>query len=90
MPTAKPTPGKLLLSPSDHTLILIDFRSQMAFTTKSIDPVVLPLLLGPAADDAKSIRPTSRNQSGGSESPCGALISHLCCTTERLARQVGR
>jgi nicotinamidase-related amidase len=41
MPTAKPTPGKLLLSPTDHTLILIDFQSQMAFATKSIDAVTL-------------------------------------------------
>ncbi|WP_426954546.1 hydrolase [Muricoccus radiodurans] len=41
MPTATPTPGKLLLSPADHTLIMIDFQSQMAFATKSIDPVTL-------------------------------------------------
>jgi len=41
MPNAKPTPGKMLLSPGDHTLILIDFQSQMAFATKSIDPVML-------------------------------------------------
>jgi nicotinamidase-related amidase len=41
MPTAKPTPGNTLLSPADHTLILIDFQSQMAFATKSIDPVML-------------------------------------------------
>jgi nicotinamidase-related amidase len=34
-------PGKTLLSPSDHTLILIDFQSQMAFATKSIDPITL-------------------------------------------------
>ncbi|MBP0496394.1 hydrolase [Pararoseomonas indoligenes] len=39
--TATPTPGKLLLSPADHTLIMIDFQSQMAFATKSIDPVTL-------------------------------------------------
>jgi nicotinamidase-related amidase len=41
MPTAKPVPGKLLLSPGDHTLILIDFQSQMSFATKSIDAVQL-------------------------------------------------
>src|SRR5258708_35079275 len=41
MPLAKPTPGKTLLSPGDHTLIMIDFQSQMAFATKSIDPTVL-------------------------------------------------
>ncbi|MBR0645546.1 hydrolase [Plastoroseomonas hellenica] len=39
--TATPTPGKLLLKPADHTLIMIDFQSQMAFATKSIDPVSL-------------------------------------------------
>lgn len=38
---ATPTPGPLLLSPKDHTLILIDFQSQMAFATKSIDAVEL-------------------------------------------------
>jgi nicotinamidase-related amidase len=38
---ATPTPGKLLLSPKDHTLILIDFQSQMAFATHSIDAVSL-------------------------------------------------
>jgi nicotinamidase-related amidase len=41
MPIATPTPGKTLLTTTDHTLILIDFQSQMAFATKSIDPVVL-------------------------------------------------
>jgi nicotinamidase-related amidase len=38
---AKPVPGAKLLNPRDHTLILIDFQSQMAFATKSIDAVVL-------------------------------------------------
>lgn len=41
MPTATAVPGKQLLTPSDHTLIMIDFQSQMAFATKSIDPVAL-------------------------------------------------
>ncbi|WP_342249113.1 hydrolase [Sphingomonas sp. OTU376] len=39
--TATPTPGKSLISPGDHTLILIDFQSQMAFATKSIAPELL-------------------------------------------------
>jgi len=38
---ATPTPGKTLLSPGDHTLILIDYQSQMAFATKSIDTTLL-------------------------------------------------
>lgn len=34
--TATATPGASLISPTDHTLVLIDFQSQMAFATKSI------------------------------------------------------
>ncbi|MEX3982534.1 hydrolase [Paraburkholderia sp. EG287A] len=41
MPQAQAKPGERLLSPVDHTLIMIDHQSQMAFATKSIDPVVL-------------------------------------------------
>ena len=41
MPKAQPNPGRTLLSPADHTLIMIDYQSQMAFATKSIDAVVL-------------------------------------------------
>lgn len=39
--SATATPGKLLVSPKDHTLIMIDFQSQMSFATKSIDAVLL-------------------------------------------------
>jgi len=38
---ATATPGAKLITPKDHTLIMIDFQSQMAFATKSIDPVML-------------------------------------------------
>jgi nicotinamidase-related amidase len=38
---ATPTPGPQLLTPSDHTLIMIDFQSQMAFATHSIDAITL-------------------------------------------------
>jgi nicotinamidase-related amidase len=41
MPKAHARPGKLLLSPLDHTLILIDHQPQMAFATRSIDPILL-------------------------------------------------
>jgi nicotinamidase-related amidase len=33
--------GKLLLTPQDHTLILIDFQSQMAFPLRSMDVALL-------------------------------------------------
>lgn len=39
--TATPTPGKLLLTPKDHTLILIDHQSQMSFATHSISATEL-------------------------------------------------
>jgi nicotinamidase-related amidase len=41
MPIAKAIPGRLLLSPSDHMLIMIDYQSQMSFATKSIDTITL-------------------------------------------------
>lgn len=41
MPTATPQAPKSLLTPQDHTLILIDHQSQMAFATKSIDAINL-------------------------------------------------
>ena len=40
-PVAVAKPGAKLLNPHDHTLIMIDFPSQMAFATHSIDPVQL-------------------------------------------------
>jgi len=39
--TAVATPGKSLLNPTNHALVLIDFQSQMSFATKSIDAVNL-------------------------------------------------
>jgi nicotinamidase-related amidase len=39
--TATPTPGKQLLTPTDHALIMIDFQSQMSFATHSIDATTL-------------------------------------------------
>jgi len=39
--TAQPAPAPQLLTPTDHTLVMIDFQSQMAFATHSIDAVSL-------------------------------------------------
>jgi nicotinamidase-related amidase len=41
MPKASPGPSSTLLTPTDHTLILIDHQSQMAFATHSIDATTL-------------------------------------------------
>ena len=54
--TATPTPGKLLLTPADHTLIMIDFQSQMAFATHSIDAVNLRNNAGLVAKAAASFK----------------------------------
>ncbi len=40
-PNAVAAPARSLLTPGDHTLVMIDHQSQMAFATKSIDPVTL-------------------------------------------------
>jgi nicotinamidase-related amidase len=41
MAKAIPAAGKSLLTPQDHTLLLIDHQSQMAFATRSIDVALL-------------------------------------------------
>jgi nicotinamidase-related amidase len=56
MPTAKAVAGETLLSPTDHTLILVDFQSQMAFATKSIDGVVLRNNAALVANAAKGFK----------------------------------
>ncbi|MDM0015061.1 hydrolase [Variovorax sp. J22P168] len=39
--TASPVPSAKLLSPRDHTLLMIDLQPQMAFSTHSIDAITL-------------------------------------------------
>jgi nicotinamidase-related amidase len=39
--TATPVAATRLLTPTDHTLVMIDFQAQMAFATQSIDGVSL-------------------------------------------------
>jgi nicotinamidase-related amidase len=41
MPHATPAAAKALLNPADHTLVLIDHQSQMAFAVRSIDATLL-------------------------------------------------
>ena len=54
--TATPTPGKTLLTPRDHMLIMIDFQSQMSFATHSIDATNLRNNAGLAARAAASFQ----------------------------------
>ncbi len=53
---AKSTPGSKLLKPTDHALVMIDFQSQMAFATKSIDMVVLRVNAGLIAHAAAGFK----------------------------------
>jgi nicotinamidase-related amidase len=46
-------PGRTLLRPDDHVLILIDYQPQMAFATKSIDAVTLRNNAGLVAESAR-------------------------------------
>jgi nicotinamidase-related amidase len=55
-PTAKAAPGSKLLTPTDHALVMIDFQSQMAFATKSIDPIVLRTNAGLVAHAAAGFK----------------------------------
>ncbi|MEW5685496.1 MAG: hydrolase [Pseudomonadota bacterium] len=54
--TAKATPAASLLSPANHALVLIDFQSQMAFATKSIDATLLRNNTGLVANAAASFK----------------------------------
>jgi nicotinamidase-related amidase len=54
--TATPTPGKTLLTPRDHALIMIDFQSQMSFATHSIDNITLRNNAGLTARAAASFQ----------------------------------
>jgi nicotinamidase-related amidase len=56
MPTAKAQAGQTLLDPHNHALIMIDHQSQMAFATKSIDPVSLRNNAALVAKAAKEFR----------------------------------
>jgi nicotinamidase-related amidase len=54
MSKAVAAPGKTLLNPADHTLLLIDYQSQMAFATRSIDAITLRNNAAIVAQAAKS------------------------------------
>jgi nicotinamidase-related amidase len=56
MPTATAKPGKQLLDPTNHVLIMIDHQPQMAFATKSIDGVTLRNNVALVAKAAKEFK----------------------------------
>ena len=54
--TAKAAAGSSLLTPRDHTLVLVDFQSQMAFAAKSIDTTVLRINAGLVSNAAAGFK----------------------------------
>jgi nicotinamidase-related amidase len=70
-------PGSKLLSPSDHTLILIDFQSQMAFATKSIDPVLLRNNAALVANAAKIFNVTTIPTTVAEKSFSGPMFDEI-------------
>ena len=77
MPTAVVSPGKTLLNPHDHTLILIDHQSQMAFATKSIDAVSLRNNAGLVASAAASFRVSTIVTSVAEKSFSGPVFDEI-------------
>ena len=82
--SASPTPGRGLLQPKDHTLILIDYQSQMAFATKSIDAVTLRNNAALVANAARGFRRFDDPDHGGREE---LLRSDLRRDHGRLSRR---
>lgn len=75
--TATPTPGKGLLSPTNHALILIDFQSQMAFATKSIDATILRNNAGLIASAAAGFKVPTILTTVAAESFSGPMFSEI-------------
>lgn len=76
-PVATAAPGKLLLTPADHTLILIDFQSQMAFATHSIDAIVLRNNAGLVASAAASFKVPTILTTVAEKSFSGPMFSEI-------------
>ncbi len=74
---ATATPGKSLLSPADHALLMIDFQSQMAFATKSIDPIMLRNNAALVARAAKSFGVPSILTTVAEKSFSGPMFSEI-------------
>ena len=83
---ATPTPGSALITPGDHILILIDFQSQMAFATKSIDAVALRNNAALVSHAAAGFGVSTILTTVAEKSFSGPMFSEI---TERLPR-IGR
>ncbi|URI07067.1 hydrolase [Aquincola tertiaricarbonis] len=75
--TATPTAGPGLLTPQDHTLVMIDFQSQMAFATKSIDAVNLRSNAGLVARAAAGFKVSTILTTVAEKSFSGPMFSEI-------------
>lgn len=75
--TATATPGSKLLTPSDHTLIMIDFQSQMSFATKNIDAVNLRNNAALVANGAKGFGVSTILTTVAEKSFSGPMFSEI-------------
>ncbi len=72
---AKPEPGKGLLNPDNHMLILIDHQPQMAFATRSIDIAELRNNVTGLAKAAKAFSVPTILTTAGSKVVLGTTVS---------------
>lgn len=70
-------PASSLLSPKDHTLILIDHQSQMAFDTKSIDITALRTNAAILANTAKGFKVPTIVSTISKDSFAGPLFDEI-------------
>jgi nicotinamidase-related amidase len=89
MAQAVAKPGRTLLSPSDHTLILIDFQSQMAFATKSIDPILLRNNAALVANAAKIFNVTTIPTTVAEKTFSGPIFDRTSMNTWEDAAVIG-
>lgn len=74
---ATPTPGSKLVTPADHTLVMIDFQSQMAFATKSIDAITLRNNAALVASAAKGFHVSTVLTTVAEKSFSGPMFSEI-------------
>ena len=74
---ATPTPGRGLISPENHSLILIDHQSQMSFPVRSIDVAVLRLNSAMVAEAAHGFGASTILTTVAAESFSGPVFDEI-------------
>jgi nicotinamidase-related amidase len=77
MPKAQPKPAATLLSPADHTLLLIDHQPQMTFAVNSIDAALLRNNVALVSKAAKEFGVSTILTSAAEKSFAGPLYEEI-------------